>query len=479
MRTIVMPLAIAAGLLVAPSIMLGQQALSADEVAIGRGLQWDTSVKLAEPAPPEGLQVTLTSDDPKKLLLCTAQDKPGTATITMKIGGRNVQSPDFCLQGLGDSGKVTYTLSAPGIPPAKATVTLWPSAIVLIGPGKGPTFASTPGGAPSKLKLATVRLDAAKKVAGEQQVAGGTKVDVSLTDSDPKVGKLANTSLTIPGGDSVASTWFSPAGAGKTTVAVVQPSGFTTPAEMANVVADISLPGIAILGEAYLGKDLELGGILCLGEAAPPGGMKVTLKSNDGNKMVISDKADKLGGPVLTLEIPAGNTTANYFVQALGNSGEVTYTASATGYRTREARLGLTPSGVIVAYEAYGPPDEAAVRRSKGVNHDRSFTTSVARAKEKPVHMTVYTCYIHPDTQMCADITVQQLRPGADLTVNLQSTNPAVATVESPILIKPGKANTNSLFTPLTKGDTVITVSTPTGMTTPKNATSVPVTIYE
>jgi hypothetical protein len=134
---------------------------------------------------------------------------------------------------------------------------------------------------------------------------------------------------------------------------------------------------------------------------------------------------------------------------------------------------------VIVAYERYGPPDEAAVLRKGAAADGRAFSVSLSDAKERPVHVVAWTAYIHPDLGTAADITVQSLRAGASATVALKSSDPAIGTVESPLTIKSGENHVVSRFIPLSKGTTVISINTPSGFATPKNATSVPANVNE
>jgi hypothetical protein len=65
------------------------------------------------------------------------------------------------------------------------------------------------------------------------------------------------------------------------------------------------------------------------------------------------------------------------------------------------------------------------------------------------------------------------------VTVALASSNPGVATVESPLIIKSGSTHIVSRFTPVGAGKTVISINTPEGFGTPKNATSVPATVSQ
>jgi hypothetical protein len=161
----------------------------------------------------------------------------------------------------------------------------------------------------------------------------------------------------------------------------------------------------------------------------------------------------------------------------LGDAGEVTYQADAPGFRSRAERVGLTRSGVIVAYDPYGPPDEATVLRKSEISDDRAFYASIADASQHPVKLVVWTVHLDRDTGRAADLTVQPLRAGVTASVVLHSSNPAVGTVESPLTIPSGMNHVVSRFTPLSQGRTVISIDTPSGFSTPKNATNVPANV--
>jgi hypothetical protein len=464
-------------LAVAPYAIAATPGIVAPNVTVGRNLQTSVSVRLPQAAAESGVEITVSSDDPSRLLLSLAPDRAGSATISLTVQPHFIDSPEFCIQGMADSGTVTYTVSAGNMGTAKGTVTLAPSAILILGPTRVPKFPTTPGGAPARIRIVSAALDSSLKVAGEQQVAGGLQLDVTLANSNPAAGKLEVSMLMMGGGLSTATTSFKPAAEGDTTIAPVQPPGFTAPGEFASVTAAVALPGLAPVGEVFLGKDLQMSATLCLGEAAPSGGLKVTLTSADGSRLLLSAKEDELGSPSLTLTVPAGQLTAIYYLQALGDSGVVTYDAAAPGFRSSTARIGLTHSGFIVAYEGYGPPDEAAVRRQTGYSNSREFYASVSDAKVHPMHITVYSVHIDPDTGRAADITVQPLRAGVTATVVLKSSNPTVGTVASPVTIRSGASQVKSLFIPMDTGKTVISVDTPAGFAAPGNATSVPATV--
>jgi hypothetical protein len=459
-----------------PQALLAATGITAPNVTVGRNLEMYTSVRLPQPASEPGVQLTLTSDDPSRLLLSAAPDKPGSATLSLTVRAHLSETPEFWVQGLADSGEATYTISAGDIGSAKGTVKLAPSAILILGPSRVPVYPTTPRGSAIRVTILSAALDSSLKVVGEQSVAGGSPLEVTLANSNPQVGTLGASKLILEGGSSTTRTSFQPSAEGDSVLAAVQPHGFTAPAEYAKVTVSVGKPGLSIVGELYLGKDLQMTGVLCLGEPAPPGGLKVTLTS--ANKaLLISDGEDKQGSASVVITVPAGQLVANYYLQALAESGEVTYQAEAPGFKSRTARIGLAQSGVIVASERYGPPDEAAVKRRVGPDNSREFYASLADAKVHPVQVGVWTAHLDPINGKAADITVQALRPGVNVTVALQSSNPDVATVESPLTIKSGATHAVSRFTPVSEGRTIISINTPDGFTTPKNATSVPATV--
>jgi hypothetical protein len=454
--------------------VLAQSGLVAPHATVGRNLQTPVAVRLPDLKARQSVKLTIASDDPSRLLLSDAPDKAGSASITVTCLSQFRESPMFWLQGLADSGSVGYTVSAEQVGSAKATVTLTASAIVIIGPFRAPKFPMTPRADPAKITAISAALNSEGKVGAEQQLAGGSKLEVEISNSNPNVGRLRASKLVLVGGSSYEATLFEPAAEGETTLTPVQPPGFRVAREYASVVAAIAKPGLAIDGEMFLGKDLQVGATLLLGEAAPPSGIEVTLASADPSKLVLALQPDAPGSASIKIAVPAGQVTAAYFIHALGDSGIVTYEAKAPGYRSRVARVGLAKSGVIVAYDPYGPPDEAAVLRKSELHEDRAFYISLGNPKEQNNKLVVWTAYLDRETERAADITVQPLRPGVKLTVNLTSSKPEVGAVQSPLTIESGKNHAISRFTAVSKGVTVISVDTPAGFSTPKNATSVP-----
>lgn len=462
---------------VGPVLLHGAAAFSVPDVTVGRNLQTPVSLVLPGPAPAEGVQITVKSEDPARVKIAAAPGSAGVASIQLTVKAGNVVLPEFWVQGFADTGAAKYSVSGPGLA-AQGTVTLAPSGIAIVGPFRVPSFSTTPRGAPAKIQLVSALLDSSRKVVAEQSVAGGLAIDLMIGNSTPAAGAISESTLKLVGGASVATTSFKPAAEGSTTLTITQPRGFTAPAEYASVIAMVEKPGLAITDELTIGKDLQVLGVLCLGEPAPEGGLAVTLTSSDPAKLVLSDKEDRLGRGELTLTVPTGALTAQYYLQSLSDSGAATYKAVAEGFRRRMAKVDLAPSGFIVAYSEYGPPDEATVLRKEGTRHEeRRFYASVSASGGKPVEIAVYSAYLALSGKLAADITVQPLRAGIDATVDLKSSDPTIGSVDSPLTFKPGFARAMARFTPRKPGETIISIDTPRGFTRPGNATSAPATV--
>jgi hypothetical protein len=176
------------------------------------------------------------------------------------------------------------------------------------------------------------------------------------------------------------------------------------------------------------------------------------------------------------LEIPAGGVRASYHLQALGASGEVTYTGEARGFRTRTATITLTPSGVVLG-GPQGPPDEAELLVKEIAEGPHGFVTPL---KAAPTVVTVYTVQLDPKTHRGADLTVQRVRAGAAIRAVLANSNPQVGSLESVELTIPGGSSSAvTHFVPAHEGVTTVSLGLPHGYTKAANSTSLSVTVKD
>lgn len=455
------------------SSMLSAARVIATDVTVGQSLAAAANVTLSDAAPAGGLQITLTSGNPNLVLLSKSPDAAGSASIVVTVPDGLRRTPDFYVYGLGNSGTANYLASAPGYGNCSGAVTLAPSGIVIQGTyGVGNPMLMTTGGSASKITLHSAVISSSGEYVASQPVAGGLPVTVDITNSNPQVGTITPSSVTIAAGTGNATARFQASNPGKTTLAASAPRGFTVSPQHGVVTITAITPGIGITDQIAIGRDLQLGGTLSLGQPAPPNGLRVTLTSNNPTELSLSRTAEEIGTGSITIEIPAGGSSGLYRLQSLSDSGTATYTASAPGYANRTATVRLTPSGVVIGLE---PPDEAEVLRKEPVEGQHGL--SVSLSKEGGFPLTVYMVQLDPATHRGADITVQPLRPGASATVELKSSDPSVGTIGSPVNIKSGFPSAAMPFKAGKEGTTVISAVTPAGFTTARNSTSLTVIV--
>ena len=135
----------AVAILAAPT-MFGTTGLTPPNVTVGESLEVIANVALNEAAPAAGLEITLTSSDPSKVMFSKTAEGAGSASIKLIVRAGYRDSPDYFIQGFGKSGTVSYTASAPGFANSSGTVTLAPSGLILARSGMGvPTLLTTTG----------------------------------------------------------------------------------------------------------------------------------------------------------------------------------------------------------------------------------------------------------------------------------------------------------------------------------------------
>lgn len=463
-------------------ILLGPVTLSAAglvpaNVTVGQNLETEAAVTLDAPAPSGGLLITLTSDDPGRVLLSPAPDAKGSASISLKVTeGRRV-SPEFYVQGLTDSGMVTYAASAAGYGNATGAVTLVRSGIVIAGPSKlGNPLATTSGIWPSIITVYSAQLDSSGNFTAVRQVRGGLSATVQISSSNTAVGTIIGSPVTITGGSVSARSQFQPLSEGNTTLLLDTPVGFNAPAQFARMTVTVTSPRLAITDKINLGANLQTAGTLLLGAPAAQGGVAVTLTSDDPSRLLLSGSATVPGSRSITVMIEPGASNASYYLQALGDSGTVSYTADTPKYHSATGTIALTPSGVLLTGPA-GAPDEAEVLRPEAPEFPHGFFGNLSSGKTTSI--VVYTAYLVPKTHRGADITIQSLRAGISLKVSLQNSNPAVGMIPDSVTIMGGSDQAAAQFTALSVGSTVLSVNTPAGYTTPRNSTTLTAVVKE
>ncbi len=420
--------------------------LTAGNTSVGNNLQTTTNILLNGAAPSSGLMVTVTSNDPSKLLLSKTSGDMGLGSIMLKVPAGQNHTQDFYVQGLAGGGSVTYTADAPGFGNSTGTITLNPSGIVVTGPfGPGAAFPTAIGATPSGITISTVEIDPVQGNVS-QQVSGGAVVTINVTSSNTAVGTISTSPVTISGGVSSAVTSFQPLAAGSSTISASTPPGFSF---AGSVTANVAKPGISVTDQATVGMNLQIGGTFYLGQAAPAGGVTVTLTSN-GSTLSLSSSATAPGSssvPVMVM-VPAGQTAGTFYLQGLASSGSATYTASAPGFQSRTGTINFGPSGLTV-----------------GATYGAGFMFPTPATVGTPLPVTVNTVLLDVNSNPVGQ--PQQLAAGYTINASLTNSAPAVGTAPAQVTITGGTNGTTVQFAPKTKGTTVLSVPTPAGYTPP------------
>ena len=441
-------------------VTVQQAKIITNTVTVGQGLENSTNFTLAA-TPSSNVLITLTSNDPTRLLLSTDPTMAGVAQIcpapacstSITIPAGHSASPAFFVYGLGNSGTVGYTITATGGFSGTATgsVTLAPSGFVLHGPfGLGANFFTTTGGLPSQIDVFSALLDVNGNPVFDtfgnlisQPLAGGTSASVNVTSSLTSVGKITTSPVVFTGSNNDVSTQFTPLGPGTTVLAAVAPPGFTTPAQLASIDVTVSSPAIQVnTGTGVVGENLEQLVTLNLGAPAPANGLQVTLTGNPGGLIAFSSTPTGAGSPGLTLTVPASQFSANFDVYGLNSLGTATITATASGYTSGSGTIALAPSGIVIdsAFNLAGFP----------------FSVSLAGGT---VSIPVQTAVLNPSSSAFAN--TQPLAGGHTVSVSLTNSNNNAGTIVSPVTITGGSGSANLQFTPVAAGPSCL--SNPTG----------------
>ena len=424
-------------------------------VTVGKNLEAPVSVTLNGATSVNNTTVTVTSSSPGTMLLSTTGTDSGFATITLNIPYAGLTHvPTFYIYGLANTGTATYTVAIPGFPSASGTVTLQPSGLILSGPnGTGQVnFTTTTAAANSTITLYSALLDPSNNYVQPMALAGNQSVTVNVTSANTSIGVITSSPVTIAGTTDSITTQFQPTAVGSSPISVSVPAGYNTPNQDTSVTAVVTTPGIAVSNNVTVGMNLETGGLVSIGAAAATDTV-VTLTSNNAALLLLAVNPTDTGSTSIQVTIPAGSTSATYYLIGLASSGSATYTGSAPNYGSRNGTVNLAPSGVaIVGPLGLGLP---------------FFQSSIAGGATP---LTVYAAQLNPTNN---DFAIQQQVPGTQgLTVTLNDTNLAVGNLPATVTIAGGASTAVVQFTPIMTGSATISIATPAGYTTCANNTT-------
>ena len=380
-------------------------------------LQLDSSVSL-----PSTIIVTITSSDPSRVLLSTRLDQPGQTTIAVAYG--NNAPTAFFIQGVA-LGQASVTATTPGFDPATFNVNVTPPSFLLSGPQTA--FVGQPSAASISFN--------------GQMVRPGAQISIALHSSDPTIATI-DSQVAATGAKVQVSAVIQPLQPGTTTITADLPDGFADTPDSRTFNLAVKLPSLPINGfqSVYaIGKDLQANASLF---QTGSGTINLTITSSDPSKVLLSGDAAKAGQAALLLPLDAYRQTP-FYVQALTGSGSATLTFSAAGYASSQATVNLYPSAF--AFEG----------------------TQVTTARSNPIDLSVSVTPVLPSG--AAFTNGASLRGGiASLSVPLTSSQPAVGTiVPATLTFNGGDSRATAKFTPAITGNTILTITEPSGFAKP------------
>lgn len=397
------------------------------------------------------LDVMISSSDPSKVTLAKTADSVGSASIVVTVNGGSSALPTFYVHGLANSGVVNVLATAKGGLGKQFHVTLAPSGMIIYTPS---SISTTSFSSNTTISVRSVRLDPASHAYSTIQPLrpGIDPVTIPISISDPSVGTITATSLTISGGESSALAEFDPINAGTATISIGAVAGFTTPSNRQSINATVTAADISAY-DVTVGRDLQIPSV-CYLQVAPPEPVDMTVSVDSPSVATLTTDPTVEGASSVTFSGVSNTNGKTFYVQ--GRSiGTTTLTIQAVGYNTVHKTIKVDPSGFII----YTPSSISTT----------SFSANT-QITIKPVRLT-------PDT--LAYSTMQNLRGGmADVVVPISVSDTTVGVVTaSTVTIGANTTGATTEFDPLNAGATTISIGTAEGFTTPSNKQSINATV--
>ena len=440
---------------------------------IGLNLQSSVTFTLPQQVPAgSAITVTIASSDPN-VVISTSKNVLGTQAlnpITINPGSSAIGT--FYVQVIGQpAGTVSITATASKYySVGTETVTVGLSGIIVGSAANCNSRTlttttlspdSTPYVCSATLNASSPHKDGNGQIIGYDWQASmnlrpGISLGINLTNSDPTIG-TAPASVTFNGGDPYEPWTFHPLAAGTTVVSLTQPPGFNSVywvgAEIDRLTVNVTAPVITA-SNYNVGFDLQQLAGISLQTAIPSGGRTATITSDNSNLLVYNGSATPQTGTSIQIPLAANATAFNLTYQALAGSGTANVTIAIPGFATKTVVITLVPAGF---YFSGG----AAVTLHPGGQQV----------------VNVYSAALDPKTGNI--LTAQSIRAGsANQSVGVVSGNTDAATVApASLTFGPGTSYQGFTITGVAVGTSVLTLTQPTGFTTPNQDKAVTVTV--
>ena len=406
--------------------------------------------------PPAGspVTVTVTSSNPSIATISTSPTAIGTASVTFtNVTNGSVGNVYIQGQAVGTS---TITVAAPGYTSGTNTLTVDPSGFTYY--YDRPPFTTTTFSSANQIPVYTTSLQNGNVYNLNLPINPGVApATVVVSDSAPSVGTISAAALVFAPGDQNHVFNFQPVSAGVATIALSTPAGYSA-GQYATGDITVTAPAIT-LNNTVAGLNLESALNIYL-PVAPPNPVTVTVSTPGPLISTLSnsstmDGISAAGRSTVVFTNVTSTFVGTIYVQGQG-LGTTTVTVTAPGYTDGQGAVTVNPSG----FAYYGNP---------------SFTTDAAGGNT--YQQSVYACILNPGTLTVYDFNYG-INPGfGNVSVPLVSTDPATASVVSPLVFGAGVGYVNAVIQPVATGTATVNIGTPTGFSTASQYTAATVTV--
>lgn len=328
-----------------------------------------------------------------------------------------------------------------------------PQSISITGTGAAPVVSVTPSsifyptqGANTTSNPTNVVIKntgTANLVISSVEVQGSNPDDFTVSQVAPQTTVAPNTSITM-------TVSFTPQTAGSKSAQVVITDN-ASPSTQKITVSGTAIGPPITMGGTSVGASMETQAVAALAAAAPAGGVVLTVTSSNPSAILLSTTANAAGSSSIQVTVPAGLGlnglgVPGFYVQAIGSVGTTsTLTASAPGYSKGSGVATVVRSGIVIS-------------SASGVGKDFSTTTL-----SQPPTLTLSLAQLDSTG---AVVATGLLRGGATVDIAVASGTPATGTITgSPAVLSGGNSSTTVKFQPVAQGTSMISVTTPPGLT--------------
>ena len=318
----------------------GGAAITLNDVRVGSGLMVATSGALGTAAAGD-LTLTITSSDPSKILLSRNPETEGSASIELPLAGGATDFTYWVHAIGGQTGEATLTATASGYSDGTATATIAQPVLSILAL---PAEVSATG---SNVAF-RVQVGASGTSTDQLVRRGGGSYAVSVASSNAAAGKV------LTSDDDEGAVAVQIAEGENTSAATVEAGGVafdpiaqgTTNVTASAEGAEGATRQVTVTGGGLLTvRDTTVGGGLqyqtrVIFSTEEHGALTLRLESSDPDKLLLSRFGNTAGTAVLEIEVASGAPQVSFVVQATeGETGEVTVTASATGFGSAEGTI--------------------------------------------------------------------------------------------------------------------------------------------